>query len=238
MADTVTAICDVQRAVEWAMAAAEDYIRTSVQPTSEQVRSVIEEVLLQHRCESVEGVIVASGPASFEPHAVGTGVILPGQPVVIDIFPSSKETGYFADMTRTICIGEASPALMDMYDAVQKAQEWAIAMVVPGVRGAHIHNVVWDYFVSRGYKTSGKGTLFSYAEGFVHSLGHGVGKAIHEPPRLSSLSEDVLQVGDVITIEPGLYYRHVGGVRLEDMVVVSEDGCRNLTQYQKVLVVV
>ncbi len=233
MVDKVTAIREVQTAVEFAMAAAENYIRTSVQPTSEETRAVIEEVLLQHQCESVEGVIVASGPASFEPHEVGSGVILLGQPVVIDIFPRSKETGYFADMTRTICIGEASADLIAMYEAVQEAQELAMAMVAPGVRGSDIHNAVWNYFMSRGYETSGKGTLFAYAEGFVHSLGHGVGQAIHESPRLSSKSDDVLQVGDVITIEPGLYYRHIGGVRLEDIVVVTEDGCRNLTTYKK-----
>jgi len=235
MVDKVTAISDVQRVVELAMKAAEDYIRTTNAPTSEQARVVIEDVLVQHQCASVEGVIVVSGPASFEPHANGAGVISPGQPIVIDIFPRSETTGYFADMTRTICLGTVPTELMLMYEAVIEAQELALEMIAPGVRGADVHHAVWDYFLSRGYETGGQGTLFSYAEGFVHSLGHGVGKVIHDSPKLSSKSEDILQVGDVITVEPGLYYRHVGGVRLEDMVVVTEDGCRNLTCYKKSL---
>lgn len=227
------AIISVQRAVEEAMEAVEEYLRMAENPTSEQAREIIEIILATNNCESSEGLIVAGGLASAEPHETGSGVLQAGQSVVIDIFPQSKDTGYFADMTRTVCIGTPSKELQKMYDTVLKAQTLAIAMVAPGVRGADIHQTVWEFFQQAGYKTHGKGSLFTYAEGFVHSLGHGVGKVIHDTPRLSAKSEDVLQVGDVITIEPGLYYHQIGGVRLEDLLVVTEVGYRNLTQYKK-----
>lgn len=231
--DKIKAIEFVQRAVEVAMAEVEQYIKSTNKPTSERAREIIENVLESHNCESSEGLIVAGGKASAEPHESGSGVLEVGVPIVIDIFPRSKDTGYFADMTRTICLGAPTKELQKMYDTVREAQELAFGMVAPGVKGATIHQFVWDFFEQAGYKTSGKGTLFTYAEGFVHSLGHGVGLVVHDLPRLSANSEDVLQVGDVITIEPGLYYHHIGGVRLEDMLLVTEDGYRNLTHYKK-----
>jgi len=235
MNEKVTAIMVVQQAVEVAMAEVEQYLKNTKEPTSESAREIIESILQSHNCESSEGMIVAGGPSSAEPHEAGKGMLRVGEPIVIDIFPRSKETGYFADMTRTVCIGTPSSELQKMYDTVCEAQKLAIGMVAPGVKGAVIHQAVWDFFEQAGYKTNGKGSLFTYAEGFVHSLGHGVGQVVHDLPRLSAKSEDVLQVGDVITIEPGLYYRHIGGVRLEDMLLVTDDGYRNLTQYPKKL---
>ena len=116
-----------------------------------------------------------------------------------------------------------------MYDAVLAAQQAAVALVRPGTACAAVHAAAVEVFAAAGYTTAGTGTEFAYAEGFVHSVGHGVGTAVHEDPKLSSKSEDVLQVGDVVTIEPGLYYASIGGVRIEDLYVVTEDGFEQLT---------
>lgn len=231
----VAAIEQVQQAVEAAAQAVVAYVATTPEPTAEVAHQIIDETLAAHDCESPEGHIVAGGTQSAEPHETGTGVLETGVPIVIDIYPRSKSTGYFADMTRTVCIGKPSAELQKMYDTVLAAQNLALSMVKPGVRCVEIQQAVEHFFNTAGYLTSGKGTVFTFAEGFVHAVGHGVGKEIHEAPRISRNSEDVLGVGDVITIEPGLYYHHIGGVRLEDMVRVTTAGAQNLTRFPKQL---
>ena len=231
--EEIAAIEETQRAVEAAMAAAISYLRSERVPTSEETRAIIDTVLEEHGCESSEGLIVAGGRASAEPHERGSGVLKAGEPIVIDIFPHSKKTRYFADMTRTVCLGAPSEQLQKMYDAVLAAQTLAISMAKPGAACKDIQEAVEKYFIDAGFVTSGKGKEFAYAEGFVHSIGHGVGLAIHEPPRFGRKSDDVLIEGDVITIEPGLYYKDIGGVRTEDMVLVTSEGCRNLADYSK-----
>jgi len=225
----------VQRAAEAATAAVIDYLRSTDTPTAELAQATIRAVLTDHQCDSPEGLIVAGGLMSAEPHERGSGQLVPGTPIVIDIYPQSTATGWFADMTRTVCIGEPPSELQKRYNAVAEAQRRAIAMVAPGVRCLDIQNAVEEYFLHAGYQTTGRGTEFQFAEGFVHGVGHGVGKAIHEHPHLTRQSPDVLEVGDVITIEPGLYYRDIGGVRLEDMLYVTETGHHNLTTFPKVL---
>lgn len=233
--EKVASIKAVQTFNEKAMVAVFDYLTKTTKPTSEGAKEVISTVLELAGCESSEGVIVACGPTSYEPHEEGSGEIKTGQPVVIDIFPRSRQMGYFADMTRTVCLGTAPKDLLAMYDAVKEAKALAVALIKPGVEGKVVHQAVADYFLRAGYITRGEGTIFKYEEGFVHSLGHGVGKAIHEKPILGSQSEDVLKVGDILTVEPGLYYKEIGGVRLEDMVLVTEDGCEVLTSLPCVL---
>ena len=176
---------------------------------------------------------MASGVQAAEPHERGHGPIQKNVPIVIDIFPRSKKSGYFADMSRTVCIGTPPSEAQKMYDAVLGAQELAISMVRPGLACRAIQEAVEQFFIDAGFVTSGEGKEFAYAEGFVHSIGHGVGLQIHEPPRFGKKSEDVLLPGEVVTVEPGLYYKDIGGVRIEDMVLVTEDGCRNLTNFGK-----
>lgn len=236
-AEEVVQMEEVQRAAEAAMSAVIQYLSTDRAPTSETAHDIIDRVLEVYDCESPEGHIVAGGAQAIEPHERGHGPINTGEAIVIDIFPRSKSTGYFADMTRTVCIGEPPPDLQNMYYAVSAAHDLAILMIRPGISGKDLHEVASRYFIDAGYLTSGKGNEFSYAEGFVHSLGHGVGRAVHEAPRVSPKSEDVLVAGDVITIEPGLYYPGMGGIRIEDMVQVTEDGYRNLTQFEKRFVI-
>jgi Xaa-Pro aminopeptidase len=165
---------------------------------------------------------------------MGSGPIQKGASIVIDIYPRSKTTGYFADMSRTVCIGPASPELRKMYAAVLEAQTLGISMVKLGAHCGDIHAAVAHVFSDAGYLTSGKGREFPFAEGFVHGLGHGVGLEIHEAPRISRNSTDVLEEGDVITIEPGLYYKGIGGIRLEDMLLVTAQGAENLTNFPKI----
>ena len=232
-AEQVAAIEQVQRAVEAAMERVAGYLRSSDQPSSEACHSLIDAELQKRGCESPEGSIVAGGLQAAEPHEEGTGLLKRGEAIVIDIYPCSKTTLYFADMSRTVCIGPPPLKLQKMYDAVLGAQELGLSMIKPGAKCGDIQTAVEEYFTNAGFLTSGKGKEFAYAEGFVHGVGHGLGLEIHEAPCIGRGSEDILQEGDVITIEPGLYYKDTGGIRIEDMALVTREGCRNLTNFSK-----
>jgi Xaa-Pro aminopeptidase len=230
--EQVAAIEEVQRAAEAALAMVLEYLHTSSAPTSEEAHAIIDAVLTTFNCESPERHIVAGGLQSAEPHEEGSGLLKRGGAIVIDIYPRSKTTKYFADMSRTVCLGKPSVELQKMYDAVLGAQELAIAMLKPGVACKEIQKAVEDFFISKGYATSGTGKEFKFAEGFVHGVGHGVGLNLHEAPHIRN-SDDILMEGDVVTVEPGLYYKHIGGVRIEDMLLVTKEGSRNLTRASK-----
>jgi Xaa-Pro aminopeptidase len=228
----------VQDACNTAMKAAVEMIRKSEDVegilnyrgfalTSEMLRKEIDITLLEHGCEA-ESTIAASGTGSANPHWEGTGPLKANEPVVIDIFPRSKKERYFADMTRTVLKGDASEKLMDMYKAVHAAQKAGIEMVKPGVKCSDIHNKVCDVFKENGYETIREGS----SVGFIHSTGHGVGLEIHEFPFVGN-SDIALEEGNIITIEPGLYYPDVGGIRLEDLILVTSDGFENLTEMEK-----
>lgn len=233
--EKIAGVRNVQGAAEAAMQAVVTYLRTNTAPTSERAHMIIDDVLATHHCESPEGHIVAGGQQSAEPHEQGSGLLLPGQPIVIDIYPRSKRTGYWADMTRTICIGEPTPELQRMFDTVAAAQKLAISMLAPGVTGRELQEAVEYHFTSAGYHTTGVGTEFRYTEGFVHAIGHGVSTVLHDHPILNTVSTDVLTVGDIIAIEPGLYYHAVGGVRLEDVLLVTKTGSENLSNFPTTL---
>ncbi len=231
----LAAITEVQLATTAAMRAVIKYIATSDNPTAESAHQLIDSILDEYDCESPEGHIVAGGRMSAEPHEIGKGALLAGVPIVIDIYPRSKVTGYYADMSRTVCRGVAPVPLRDMYQAVAQAKEVAIAAVRPGFPVKELHLLAADSLAAAGFATGGTGTLFEYEYGFVHSLGHGLGQEVHEAPHINKTSEEVLEAGQVVTIEPGLYYPEIGGVRLEDMVLVTETGCVNLTNEKQQL---
>ena len=194
--------------------------------TSEQIRSSIEISLLEAECEAVD-TIVAGGAAAADPHARGAGALPANAPIVIDIFPRSKSSRYFADMTRTVLKGEASLEVKEIYEAVLQAQIAGIEAIRAGISGKEVHSRVLQVFQERGYPER-EGC------GFTHSTGHGVGLEVHERPALSEAGE-ILEVGNVVTVEPGLYYPKIGGIRLEDLVVVTAKGCENLTNFERKL---
>ena len=149
----------------------------------------------------------------------------------MDIFPRSEKTLYYADFTRTVVRGKASPRLKKMYAAVKEGQEIAFKMIRHGMTSKKVHETIRARFTQLGFKT---GVRDGRMQGFFHSTGHGLGLDIHEPPRIGP-GDDILKVGQVVTVEPGLYYKGVGGVRLEDVVVVTKTGCRNLTKFSRFL---
>ncbi len=198
--------------------------------TSEGLKRLIHHALLDRDCFA-ERTIVACGEHGSDPHHEGTGPLRAHQPIVIDIFPRSSRTRYFADITRTVVKGHASPKVRQMHEAVLQAQERAFALIRDGADGTEIHQEVTAVLDRLGFST---GEANGRMQGFFHGTGHGLGLEIHEPPRIGKRGA-VLRTGNVVTVEPGLYYPGEGGVRIEDVVVVTETGCRNLTQFHKVL---
>ncbi len=196
--------------------------------TSEDIRGVIEYTLIKEGCEAGD-IIVACGKEASNPHLKGEGKLLANQPIVIDIVPRSRSERYYSDMTRSVVRGMCSEELRDMYSAVLDSQIAALKKIRAGVTGNEIHDIVCDLLEERGYETTRKKNV---TQGFIHSTGHGVGLDIHEAPYLREGGEE-LQTGCVVTVEPGLYYRDIGGIRLEDVVVVTKKGCKNLTMFEK-----
>ena len=199
--------------------------------TSEFVKEIIDIEFLKGGCFS-ESNIVSCGKDGSDPHNFGSGPLFANQLIVIDIFPRSKTTKYFADMTRTIVKGKASLEMKKMYNTVLGAQKLALGKIRNGVRADSIHKKVQNYFESKGFKTEEKDGKI---QGFFHGTGHGVGLDIHETPSISLGNKKKLKAGNVVTVEPGLYYPEIGGVRIEDLVVVTKTGCKNLTKFPKFL---
>ncbi len=197
--------------------------------TSETLKRAAEEALFACDMFNVEGIIVSCGPHAAIPHHQGRGPIIPHSPIVCDIFPRNRASGYFADMTRTYMKGQPSSELARMYSAVREAQETAIAAVATGVLGREVHEQAASVFRRLGYDVGDRG--------FTHGTGHGLGLDVHEEPFLNATAVTALEPGHVVTVEPGLYYSERGGIRIEDVVVVTDNGCENLTQYPKEFVI-
>lgn len=198
--------------------------------TSEMLQLKIAEVLLRHNCYCGQ-TIVACGEQGADPHEHGYGPIMANQPIVIDIFPRHQEHGYCGDITRTVLKGKASRKLKHMYYTVKGAHAAALRMVKPGIATKTIHQAAVDSIAQRGYETDRDERGFY---GFMHNTGHGVGLAVHEEPSVGGGGRTRLRAGDVITIEPGLYYPETGGIRVEDTVVVTPTGYSYLAPCEKV----
>jgi len=194
--------------------------------TSEGVRSEMHRLLIDLGCRTTD-TIVSCGKDTAIPHVVGSGPLHADEPIIIDLFPQDERSGYYSDMTRTVVKGEASPEIVEMYSAVTDAHDLAVSLIRAGKTGAEIHQSVIDLFSGRGYESG--------TRGFIHNLGHGVGLEIHEAPSLGPAG-GLLSQGNVITVEPGLYYPNAGGVRLEDIGAVAKRGFKLFTKYPKELV--
>lgn len=237
----VEAIEEAQRATEAGVEEAVELLRRSKprgsklveggEPvTSERLKTVIHRTLMDRECAATR-TIVAAGDQACDPHCTGSGPIAPDTAIVMDVFPRSTRTHYHADMTRTVVRGKASAALRKLYEDVRIAQEEGLKKVRPGADGKTIHEETQKLFKTMGYET---GPRNGKMVGYFHGLGHGVGLEIHESPWLTA-GGTPLPEGSVVTVEPGLYYPGLGGVRLEDMALVTPMGCRNLTRFPKVL---
>lgn len=175
--------------------------------------------------------IVAGGNQGCDPHETGHGPLRAHWPIIVDIFPRDLRTGYFGDITRTVVRGRASERVRRMYAAVQQAQQLAFAKLRAGVDGQSVHDAILRLFRQQGFPT---GRRHGRMQGFFHGTGHGLGLEVHEAPRVGAVAE-TLQAGHVVTVEPGLYYWGSGGVRLEDVALISQRGARNLTQFSQQL---
>ena len=230
------------RNTEYALEKAVDCIRKSkvrdgflfsarnIQITSESIRQMINVELMKRGC-TAKHTIVSCGEHSCVPHNTGSGPIKANESIIFDVFPKDEETGYYADISRTVVKGKASRSLKKMYKAVASAQDLVFKSAGNDTRGDVIHRKVMKHLTSLGFKT---GKVKGKMQGFFHGTGHGVGLDVHEPPRISK-SKCTLKTGHIVTVEPGLYYPGVGGVRLEDMILITDDGCTNLTKSPKVL---
>ena len=193
------------------------FIDLPVGATEKALAWRLDTLLMELDTEPSFSTIMASGPSAAKPHAVpGSRVLAEGDMLKIDM--GAKVDGYCSDITRTYFIGQPDAKIIEVYTLVKDAQAAAVAAVRPGISGKDLDAIARDIIAAGGY-----------GDAFGHGLGHGVGLAVHEGPRVSARSEDVLQPGMVVTVEPGIYLEGWGGVRIEDMVLVTETGCEVLT---------
>lgn len=194
--------------------------------TSERLQTWIDLWLLEEGFHNPGGSIVAGGPQAADCHFSGAGPLRTGQPVIIDIFPCDKITFYNGDCTRTVVHGDVPDEVKAMHKAVIAAQKAAVATAKAGIAGESVHQAAIQTMQQHGYRAE-RGAFTGRIPSMTHGTGHGIGLEVHEPPLLD-FQGPALVVGDALTIEPGLYSNAIGGVRVEDLVIVRAEGCENL----------
>ena len=231
-----------QKAAEAAMDACRELLRRSEisgdellldgeQLTVERVKADMNIAFAAHDTTADE-YIVAPGAQGAVGHDMGSGPIPPHTPLIVDIFPRDNGSAVYTDMTRTFVVGDVPDDIREWHRLVKQALDASVAEIRAGVAGRAVFDVVCDIFEEAGEptmrtKTPGE----TLADGFFHGLGHGVGLEVHEQPGMGLLSKKPLVAGDVVTVEPGLYRAGYGGVRLEDIVLVTADGADVITDY-------
>jgi Xaa-Pro aminopeptidase len=234
-------IRSAQRAAEAGMAAAAALLRAAEiadgglivdgEPLlAERVRAVLREACAVHGAQAPPDVIVASVHQGFG-HEPGSGQLPANLPIQVDLWPRDEATGCWADMTRTFVVGDPAPGVADQEALVRQALEAARTAAGPGVTGRELHAATCDIFEAAGHRTQRTGPGDDPTEGFQFSLGHGIGLEVHEDPSVGQAGTAPLIAGDVIAVEPGLWEREIGGVRFEDLLLVTADGCETLTDY-------
>ena len=240
--DQVAVLRAIQRLVEQAMGMIRDtsgsatpggdgvLVLDGAPLTSEHLRGVVQTFWVSNGIEP-QPPIIAGGPQGADPHEHGSGPIRAGEPVVCDLFPRHEALRLWGDMTRTFCFGEPSPAVAAVHAICREALERSLAATRPGVVGKDLQRAVSDLFRDHGYPSMAHpaativdASLFVYN----HGLGHGVGFDVHEAPSAGASGHEALEVGDTLTLEPGLYARGIGGCRIEDLVVLVDGGIENL----------
>jgi Xaa-Pro aminopeptidase len=243
-ASEIEGVRRAQAAADAGMAAAAELLRTASARdgvlvhdgdalTSEAVRARIREVCAERGAPADEDIIVAAGPAGASGHEQGSGPLPAGVPVIVDIWPRDERSGCFSDMTRTFVTGgEPAEDVIRWHSLAHTALERVYEQVRPGVTGRDLFAAACDVFEEAGEPTQRtKPEGETLRDGFFHSLGHGVGLEVHEEPALGRTGADPLVPGDVVAIEPGCYRNGYGGVRLEDLVLVTGDGFERLTDF-------
>jgi Xaa-Pro aminopeptidase len=207
--------------------------------TSERLQAAVRAFWAENGLEGTMPII-AGGPQSADPHDLGSGPLLAGTPIICDLFPRSARTRYHGDMTRTFCVGEPPAELVELHATVERALDSALGAIRPGIKGNALDAMTCDLFEAAGHPTlrSPPGVDPTAVARYIHGLGHGVGLAVHEEPGLGRGGSEDLLPGDIVTVEPGLYRAGYGGVRIEDIVVVTEHGCENLNRLDRSLAVV
>ncbi len=236
---TEAELAGIRRAVhatELAYARAKELLAEGPQ-TCESLKVAINLVFAEEGVLVPDPPLVSHGAQTTVGHDPGSGTILPGEPVVLDLFPQDPDSGCYSDMTRTFCVGEAPAELVTYHRLCRESLDRVIPAIRPGVTGAELHRISCEPFEEAGIKTQlSKAPGEVLEEGYYHSLGHGVGLELHEAPSLGRNGEELV-AGDVIAVEPGAYRIGFGGCRIEEMVLVTEDGCEVLSSFPHDLVV-